>query len=197
MLIGRDVFNRGAQSILGIGGFGGIKSVQSVTGTIPNAAAGANLTISSVDVDNTILFGGSASEGGVVVHVDTAIRWSLQSSTNVALFRSGTTGESPSATIYVLEFLPGSIDSIQQVTITMASGGTTATQSITSVNTAKVIIIPLGARSPSGTAGAGTDLDSVAEFTFDSATQIKATRNTAITSPITIEYGVAVVEFIL
>ena len=198
MLIDRKFLNKGAQSILGIGGGGGIKSVQSVTGTIPNSSTFANLTITdAVDTANTLLFGGNASEGGVVAFMNFAVRWSLAGSTTIQLLRSGSSGVSSSSTVFILEFLPGSIASIQQKTISMASGGTTATTTITSVNTAKSIIIPLGAVSPSGTAGSGGDLDSVAEFTFNSSTQIQATRSSAINSPITIEYGVAVVEFIV
>ena len=203
MLIGRKAFNTGMQSILGIQGGGGIKSIQSVTGTIPNASASANLTLSeAVDTSNTMLIGGSGLRK-IATHTDDSCSWSLTGSTTVQLVRDGSSGESRSCTIYVIEFQPNIINSVSQYTVTFVSADTaddSATKTITSVDTNKSIILPLGVRwSGANVFADPSDLGASPEYQFNSSTQIEMFHPNlgTIGTAVTVIYGFAVVEFIV
>lgn len=198
MLIGRNVFNKGFQNILGIGG-GGIKSVQSTSGNIASSATTASLTLSTaVNTSNTILVGGYATQYTTNIE-GTAVRWGLTGATTVTLTRGNNPANaSPDATIYAIEFNDGQIASIEYTTVTVNAGSASATQTITSVTTANSIIIPCGASLVGNPPNNSDGVNGMVELTFNSGTQIQATR-TGTSSPATtsITYGVAVVEWVV
>lgn len=169
-------FSRTFASGLGGGGGGSlsIKSIQYVSGHIAGSVNLANLALSTtVNTLYTVLVG-MTSHG---VNGDTddifAVTYALNNPGGMAdivqLSRktSATLSLSCEVGIYVVEFQPTAIKSLQVGSLTTSTGIGTA--SITAVDTSKSIIIPGGYKP----ATAGIDYQLGIIWTFNSATQIQ------------------------
>lgn len=120
---------------------GVIKSIQIIN--ISLAGVGSNTqTVTAVDPANSILIalGVSESNGG---SADGFARLALTSNVLVTATRVGTLNTLTVAGMLV-EFYPGTIKSIQNISINVANGSATGTQAVTSVDITKAFLIPLG-----------------------------------------------------
>jgi hypothetical protein len=171
-------------------GGGGVRSVQTVSDFIANGQAIKDVTISSVDTDNTIVFGKIRTSSGNQTPDDNFYRFSLTGATNIRLFRGGTTGDSDTCTLFVVEFSPGIINSIQRKVITIT--GVSGTQAISSVDTSKSIIVDGG--HTSATTSSGGDSYNPVDYSFNSSTEVLLERTAAANSDNQI-FAYQVIEF--
>lgn len=159
--------------------------------TIPAGSTSNTLTISSVTTANTVLlFDGwqtdnTGSQGRELFPII-----ALTNSTTITATRN-TSNVSFGVTVRftVVEFKSSAITSIQSGTISNGSGGTTATATITSVNTARAVTFIYGFT----TTGASTTYTSMMNrLDLTNSTTVTSTKN-ASGSALTVGY--AVVEF--
>ena len=181
---------RRQRNLLGPQGMGGmvslwgasslIRSVQYFSGTV-NAAT-TNFTISAVDMANTVVL----PLGVMSSYADESFgvwqrAFTLSTATNVALIAGNWVGET--AYGVVLEFAPGVIKSLQTGNISLF-GATAVTATITSVNTAKTIVLT---SVKSNGDNLSANVYDCTGATLTNATTITASRNSA--SGIYIPFG--------
>lgn len=138
-------------------------------------------TITAVNTAHTIII--PSIRIGATTSADGLVYMALTDSTTITI-----TGGAATANVWVLEFLPGVIKSIQRFVATNTSG-TSTTQAITSVNTGKSIIICTGYN---GTSVLSTN-DVMPRIEFNSATEVGITH--ASLGGSTINVAFQVIEF--
>lgn len=168
-----------------------IKSIQSVNSNITNGNTTNNNTITAVDTDNTFIIAKQRTSAASENPDEKYMTFSLTSSTNIQLRRIDTTGDTDTAQVFIVEFMPGIIASIQnfETVLTTASG----TQAITAVNTDNSFIISRGHRSATVTSG-GEEYDTT-DYTFNSSTEVLVERTNAANAD-NQTFAFTVVEFI-
>lgn len=120
---------------------GFIKSVQRGTVTITTALTGT-ATITAVDVSNSVIrYLGNTTDQGTAASSGRSCRVALTNGTTVTA-TSGNAGNSYLVNFEVTEYFPGVIKSVQRSTI--ATAGTTATATITTVVMLKSEVSYLG-----------------------------------------------------
>jgi len=165
-----------------------INSVQKVTLTLVAANSGT-VSITAVDMSRSILvFANYYTDwGGATSNVSFNPRVTLTNSTTITAVDPGaaTGGVATPMKITIIEFLPGVIRSVQRglTTLTAAS---TANTTITSVNTAKAWLNPLGW----STSGNDQRMEAIVELA--GATTVTVTSGIASGTQ---EYSWEVVEF--
>lgn len=116
--------------------------------------------ITAVDTANTIIIPSisfnAAGNASALVYMQ------LASSTSITI-----TGGAAAANVWVVEFLPGVIKSIQRF-VKSTTTDTTSTQAITAVDTNRSIIMPMGSNGTSGLSVA----NAVPRHEFNSSTEV-------------------------
>ena len=119
-----------------------ILSIQ--TGSIDmNGVTTNTATITAVVVANSILYLTGQSTGSAGTNVQGLARITLTNTTTVTATSMAALGTATPVTFTVVEYRPRYIKSIQRGTIDV-NGGTTAMATITSVDTTKSFVVPLG-----------------------------------------------------
>ena len=175
-------------------GGGGIKSIQTFSDNITAGNTTKSVTISSVDVGSAIVFATQDLRNTVVTYTNYACRWNLTGSTTLTLRRTGTSGSSDTVSGFILEFEDGIVTSSNDYTTSLAAAATSATKTITSVDSSNSIIVPYGATQSSGIFSSARPFPYQAEVGFNSDTEIQTTVTNPQTS-IDIVYGYQVIEF--
>ena len=127
-----------------------VDSVQEGTITIGAASLTNTATISAVDTSRSILVqrGATGSYSGSVTYEGQA--WlAFTNGTTVTATRYNNSGYTVAVSYAVIQFAPGVIKSVQRGTYQTAASGTTATATITAVNTSKSFVMDLGQYSTS------------------------------------------------
>ena len=162
-----------------------LKSIQYGSITIPADATSATATITDVNTANCILF----PLGLTVQEIDmqySCTRIVLTNATTVTAIRGYKyTGITPIVNFVVVEFDTG-IKSMQQSTITLNAPATSATATITAVNTAKCILSLLGFTNTSG-----------ALISYDHIIQLSLTNSTTVTATLLVPAGNYTIGFIV
>lgn len=171
-----------------------VKSVQSITDTISSSNTLENVTIpTEVDKDNSIII------GNVYAKRDRwdrfALRWNFSSGTNIQLRRQTAGVESQQFSAMIIEFQPNIIKSKQfklaQFTTASTGDGVQKDITITSVDSDKSFIIPMGMQSTYTTSSMFPPYTT--EYQFTSDTNVRAKRENTIGAQA--DYGFEVVEF--
>lgn len=183
-------------------GAGIIESIQEIEFTIASSSATGTSTISSVTTANTALFFSYQSFGGKRQTDtsnsvdDTHIRVDLTNATTVTATRN--TGAAFAITVIctVVEYKAAAIDSIQQGSITMTTTDVSATDTITSVTTARSVVVHNGQSSINSTISYGR---SALDVSLTNATTVTATRDhngstTTIVNYVVIEFASGIVD---
>lgn len=150
---------------------GFVKNIQ--TGTIDLNGVNSNTaTITSVDTKNSLLFcpGGPSGAGASNSTSPTIYNCTLRltNATTVTASHAANDANALLVPFLVVEFYPGVIKSVQIGTAD-PNGGTSATSTITTVNTGKSVVLSLGATSAAGGAGIATNSW---RFTLTNATTV-------------------------
>lgn len=155
-----------------------IKSIQ--YNTVSHVDTVNTRTITAVNVDNSIIMNlGVSQTGGGDGEADDYFAYvELTDSTTVTATKQDADLDSNSILSFcVIEFFPGIIKSVQAGTIAITSGNTSNTDTITSVDTSKSMLIHLG----TSTTGGFTAMDDIehilTRITLTNATTITATRH--------------------
>lgn len=161
-----------------------IKSIQRGTITIANATASNTATITAVDPNNAIVHG----LGNTVNEAPNSsfVRVTLTNSTTVTATRSGTVSAN-TVNYEVIEYWPGLIKSVQRGTITLNSV-TSATATITAVDTTKTMVEHLGASNTDASGGNGQLW--LTTLVLTNATTVTAAVNTAAANSPIVGYQV-------
>lgn len=166
-----------------------VVSIQPISITIANSATSGTATITSVNTSNAVLFYNGQSNNAATSSPDVGMaRIDLTNATTVTATRQSQNG-SDTITIKgtVVEFSSAAIQSIQAGTITIGSGNTSNTATITSITTANAFVIYLGVSGTSTTANTGPRYQT--RLTITDATTVTASRNTG-TDAVTVGYMV-------
>lgn len=168
-----------------------IASIQNVEITIPINATSATATITSVTTSRTAVFYHGCNVSGGTVFRESFPRVALTNSTTVTAFRD-TLSATNTVTVraQIVEFTASAVSSVQHGTVTIASGATTGTATITAVTTARSAVFLLGNTVSTTTSAAGTAL---AQVGLTNTTTVTATRGSSSTAVLTVGY--CVVEF--
>ncbi len=166
-----------------------IKSIQYGTIAIGSGAASNTATISSVDTANSLIFWNGSHNVSATTNENLIGSVALTNSTTVTANRYGTGANTCNVRFVVIEFISGVLTSVQRGTITIASGSTSNTATITSVTEGVAFFNCLGFRS----ANASTErADSVlATVNLTTATEVTATRATNDSNDMIVGYQVA------
>jgi len=165
----------------------GIKSIQTGSITIADLTSSNTATITSVDLNNSIIIHGGRNTGSTNTFVNQECRVALTNATTVTVSRSGSSAVNVVG-YTVIEFYPGVIRSVQRGTITINSTNTSATATITAVDTTKSVVFWLGSDASSN--GSLT----AAYLTLTNSTTVTSTRNTQDGSSTSVT-GYQVVQF--
>lgn len=171
-----------------------IASVQ--TGTLSNAGGTTNTaTIASVIPANCIVLTSWLTQANYASDQRNAYaRIDLTNATTLTITINFNAGYYTTCRYTVVEFMPGVIRSNQSGTISVASGATSNTATITSVNTAKSFVLPLGTTEDSNAVPPSSDPNAQwFTLTLTNATTVTALRNTA--AAVNNVVGYQVVEF--
>lgn len=167
-----------------------VKQVQYGTVTIGNSVATGTATITSVDVNHSLLFFlGSSYDDTESSQARGACRVSLTNATTVTADQSAanTAAEVNSVNFCVIEFYPGVLRSVQRGTISLASDAD-VDATITAVNTAKAFVNYLG---HSSSAATHDNQNFYHKLTLSAATTVNATRGVASSNTAIVGYQVA------
>ena len=164
-------------------------------GTVSTAGSSGTATITSVDTTRSILInlGQTVNDASSPSPSEMYCRIILTNSTTITITRG--TGGNPGARVVgfvVVEFAPGVLRSVQAAVLTISSGSST-TATISSVNTAKTVLLPL--RTSSATTSALTGVMMDVYLTLTNTTTITATMDVAGTGAWTPNTGVIAMEF--
>ncbi len=173
-----------------------IESIQQIEFTIASGQTNGTDTISSVDTSKTAIFFSYQMFGGrrqtdITNSVDdTHIRVDLTDATTVTAVRN--TGAAFAITVIctVVEYKSDAVDSIQQGTITMTTTNVSATDTISSVTTARSAVVYNGQSSINSTISFG---QSALDLSLTNATTVTATRDVATSTTTIVNY--VVIEF--
>ena len=150
-----------------------IENIQEATITLSNASGSDTATITEVDPDNTVLlFNGFKGADDLAAG---NIKVVLTDGTTVTANRVGSWVGECVVKVTVLEFTDGSIAGVQRGTINIAQPATSNTDSITSVDTSKSVLLKLGA-----TTGGGTINDLRCHIELTNSTTVTATRDQSL-----------------
>lgn len=182
------------RALLGAAGGGAsiIQSVQQVSITISSSSSSNTATITSVDTSNCMLiYGGleTGTTGGLATHSGWGVRFALTNATTITLTRTDSPSYAVTATVTVVEFIPGVIDSRQEFVANMVSSSTT-TDTITSVNTSNTSIFQLGSQGNSGSISNSNQFSADTELV--SSTSVKTTRTSSSGN---LDVGIQVIEW--
>jgi hypothetical protein len=110
-----------------------------------NNLTSATATITAVNLANAILvFGGVQAAAGSGDQSVAACKIVLTNATTVTATVTTANANTRNVEYQVIEFVPGVIKSIQAGTITVSGAATSNTATVTAVDTAKSILLPLG-----------------------------------------------------
>lgn len=143
---------------------------QYVSGSITVGNTSNTITITSVTTADTIVFFNGVS-GAVGIAGNDCVRWELTNATTITITRGSGAIGTITINLIVATFTPGFIVS-KEATQCTPTAGSSATDSITSVNTARAVIVPQGA---SGTSTAASPAGQSVVWALNSATQTQAT----------------------
>ena len=153
------------------------KSIQAGTVTISGENSTGTATISSVDVNNSILIYGGVLVGSEA-HYEAGSRITLTNATTITATRKRFSGSYNTITSYtVIEFYPGTIKSIQRGYVFIDGNGgaeTSATDTITAVDVNKAFVMSLGWY------GDSTDDDT------ETSTHLVLTNSTTVTATVAV-----------
>lgn len=166
-----------------------VKSIQYGSIAIGSGAASNTATITSVTTANSLIFWNGATNTAATTNNNLIADVALTNSTTVTATRTGTGANTCTARFVVVEFVPGVLTSVQRGTITIASGSTSNTATITSVSEDVAFFNCLGFRS----ANSSTERADAVLATVDltAATTVTATRAVNDSNDIIVGYQVA------
>lgn len=151
-----------------------IGAPQYVSGTITLGNTSNTITITSVTTADTIVFFNGIS-GFAGTPGNDCVRWELTNATTITITRGSGAASSITVNLIVATFTPGFIVS-KEATQCTPTAGSSATDSITSVNTARAIIVPQGASGTSTSSSSTSGCAGLAVvWALNSATQTQAT----------------------
>ncbi len=149
-----------------------IQRIQPVAITMTAGNATGTATITGISIrDSILLFQGSTYSAIDTDSASSLSRIVLTNATTVTATRTATNNQTTSTGL-IIELVPGVIKSVQYDTVTVA-GVFSNTKTITTVNTLKTSIFPLGASTTDVSGSAATWL---AGLTLTNATTVTATR---------------------
>lgn len=150
-----------------------VRSTQQITGQITGATTTADVVITSVNTSYTIIEGTRTGIGGNQDSKNAATYY-FTSPTNVRLIRGEASGTGAIYKLFVTEFFPTAVKSLQSAEIAVSATSVNAT--ITSVNATRAMIIGAGFKEVGGVSTADNfDVG----WAFNSGVQVVATINTA------------------
>lgn len=149
-----------------------IKGVQEITGQISGAVTTLDVTITSVNTAYTVLYGSRTGASGNA-DSKSAATYELTSSTNVRFTRGEDAGSSSLYKLFVTEYQPTAVKSLQTAQISVSAVSVNAV--ITSVTVSKSYIIGGGFYNLN-LANVVDNFD--VNWAFNSSTSINATINT-------------------
>lgn len=123
---------------------GGVKSVQYVTGTVAASTSNEDVTISSVDVDNTVVHHLGSYPSNSVTTFESMTTVTLLNATTVRFTKDNTASVSGTVCYAVVVEYTGGIASIQQVSHDLAAADTFDDVTISSVDTDKTVLLHNG-----------------------------------------------------
>lgn len=157
-----------------------IERIQDVSVTIAAASSSNTATITSIDTARSLTFDRGATVSSD--RTDIFAYGTLTNSTTYTATRGGTTGSTVDKAS-IVTFRPGIVKTKDEGLLTIASSGTVANDTITAMDSAKVIISMLGVTSATGVVNAN---DAYLYIAQTSATNVRATRsNTGTPSMLT------------
>jgi len=166
-----------------------VSSVQQGTVAISTGTSATD-TITSVDTTRSIaLYNGTEFDTGSASG-DGLAEISLTNATTVTASRGVSSSNTATAAYVVIEFAAGIVDSVQEVSITIAGSSASNTATITSVDTAISCIFP-GGNATNDTSIIASE--SISDITITNATTITSTRGTSPATTVTI--AGTIVEF--
>ncbi len=153
-----------------------IKSIQSGTIAIGSGSASNTATINAVVTANSLLFWNGSYDATATTNQDMIADVVLTNTTTITATRSNAGTNTCNARYTIIEFIPGVLTSVQRGTITIASGSTSNTATITSVSENVAFFNCLGYRNTNNSA---ERIDSAfATITLTDATTVTASRTT-------------------
>lgn len=167
---------RNPSAFLYSGGAGSVKSVQRVLGRMTAGNTSANITVSSVDMNNCIARIGAEQLSGTGSIHSVNMRLTKTNSTTLTIERSATDAgsASPYLTIELVEYYPGVLKSNQIVNFSGTIGVNQPTWACSAVDIAKSVAYGQGA-TVTGGAPTGTNTQYlIASYEFLSTTSIQS-----------------------
>jgi len=151
-----------------------VKNIQYGSISIGSGNTSNTATITSVDTSNSLIFWLGSYNTSATTNQDMIANVALTNATTVTATRSHGGTNTCVARFVVIEFIPGVLTSVQRGTITIASGSTSNTATITSVSENVAFFNCLGYRSTNSSA---ERIDSAfATVDLTAATTVTATR---------------------
>lgn len=173
-----------------------IESIQQVEFTIASSATSGTTTISSVDTAKTAIFfshhilGGRRQTNTSTVANDAMVRVDLTNGTTVTATRGDNPAFAITVVCTVVEFTSAAVDSIQQGSIQFTGTTTSNTDTISSVDTARSVVVHNGVDTSQNASIGGSAFTDVV---LTNATTVTATRDAAGSATINTNY--VVIEF--
>lgn len=168
-----------------------IKSIQS--GTLGNSGGVTNTaTISAVVPENCLLQVSFTSQAAASSDARNSwCRIDLTNSTTLTITINFNAGFVTTIAYQVIEFMPGVLKSVQRGTISVATGTTTNTAALATVNLAKAFVTYLGMTEDSNSSPPMWDAQGQSfKLEITNSTTVTATRNTAVASNNVIAYQI-------
>lgn len=160
-----------------------IESIQEVEITIASSSATGTATISSITTGNSAIFcsypyfgmqrqtaSGNAADD-IICAVD------ITNSTTVTATRSSAPAFAITLVVTVVEYKSTAVTSVQQGTVSMTGAETTSTDTITSVNTSRSVVVCNGATNDNTTVNL---VNSASSLTLTNSTTVTAVRGNAV-----------------
>lgn len=169
--------------------------VQILSVSLSDTESSKDFTINTVDMDRTIVTGNIALHKRSATYENAAIRWFLINSNTLRVTRTNNNGASNTASIQIIQFPKGLIQSIQFITFSLMTTDLIATKSVNSVNPSKAVFLPCGLTS-SGTTGDAESLTSEAKTSMVDATTARIERVGSNAVAFNTNHTYCLVEFI-
>lgn len=122
-------------------------AIESIQEIFFNGDAGPGLTLDSaitaVDTTNTVLFHGGATSTDLA-NIQSHNGFTLVDADTVRCFVGADTDQTSKATLWVVEFKPGVVNSVEQGTISRGAASSATTVLTTSVSMANACLVPIG-----------------------------------------------------
>ena len=166
-----------------------IKSVQKATITIANSTASNTATISTVDTTRSVVFFNGCTTTNTTAFDASFAYVDLTNATTVTATRStSAVATAITVEVTVVEFYSTFVDSVQQGTVAITSTNTSATATITAIDTARSAVVMQGFMATS--TGLASCLPTIV---LTNSTTVTANRTGSLSSTLTV--GFTVIQF--